>query len=411
MNWLNDIVYTLKTLWAVKSRAILSTLGIIIGVMSVLTVASVSLSAQDLILGQVTSFGGDLIGVIPGGSQEDEPPPIAMGIILTTLNLDDADDLKDVRGVTAVVPYVNSTRTVSLGRESTVTQVIGVNEQSQILEDFEMAEGRWLTAEDVARFARVAVVGATVAEDLAVGGESILGETIDVKGVRFTIVGITEEQGTAFFQNLDDRVLIPVTTAQRMVAGIDYVNFIRLRVAEGGNVDRVKEEVSGILRRNHHISDPSKDDFTISSTDQAAEMLSNVTGAMSGFLMIVTAIALLVGGINIMNVMFVSVRERRREIGLRKALGADNARILKQFLLESGVMSFAGGLIGALIGVGFSFTVAIVVTQYGYSWNFFMPISYLVVALVIAAAIGMVSGVSPARTASRLDPIEALREE
>lgn len=411
MAWVREIVYALKALWAVKSRAILSTLGIIIGVMSVLTVASVSLSAQDLILSQVTSFGGDLIGIVPGGSQEDEPPPIAMGIILSTLDLDDADSLKDVRGVSAIVPYVNSTRTVSLGRESTVTQVIGVSEQLQALEDFDMAEGRFLTSEDVARFSRVAVVGATVAEDLAVGDQSILGETIDVKGVRFTIVGIAEEQGSAFFQNMDDRVLVPVTTAQRMVAGIDYVNFIRLRVTEGGNVEAIKDEVARIIRRNHHITDPAKDDFTIASTDQAAEMLSNVTGAMSGFLMIVTAIALLVGGINIMNVMFVSVRERRREIGLRKALGANNSRILKQFLTESAVMSFAGGFIGVMIGVGFSFVVAIVVTRYGYSWNFFMPISYVVMALIIAAAIGMVSGVSPARTASRLDPIEALREE
>jgi putative ABC transport system permease protein len=411
MAWVQDILYALKTLWAVKSRSILSTLGIIIGVMSVLTVASVSLSAQDLILGQVTSFGGDLVGIIPGGSQEDEPPPIAMGIILTTLTLDDAEALEDLHGVTAIAPYVNSTKTVSLGRESTVTQVIGVSDQTQILEDFDMAEGRFITKEDVARFSRVAVLGSTVAEDLAVNGERLVGETIDIKGVRFTIIGITEEQGTAFFQNMDDRVLIPVTTSQRMVAGIDYVNFIRLRVAEGGNVDRVKEEATDILRRQHHITDPTKDDFTISSTDQAAEMLSNVTGAMSGFLLVVTAIALLVGGINIMNVMFVSVRERRREIGLRKALGANNSRIMKQFLLEAAVMSFAGGLIGALIGIGFSYVVAIAVTYYGYSWNYFMPVSYLLLALFIAAAIGMVSGVSPARSASRLDPIEALREE
>ncbi len=411
MAWLQDIVYALKTLWAVKSRSILSTLGIIIGVMSVLTVASVSLSAQDLILSQVTSFGGDLIGIVPGGSQEDEPPPIAMGIILTTLSLDDADSLEDVRGLTAIVPYVNSTRTVSLGRESTVTQVIGVNGQLQTLEDFDMASGRFLTPEDVARFSRVAVLGMTVVDDLGANAQDVIGETIDVKGVRFTVVGVAEEQGSAFFQNLDDRVLIPVTTAQRMVAGVDYVNFIRLRVADGASVGQIKEEVTRIMRHNHHIKDPAKDDFTIASTDQAAETLSNVTGAMQGFLMVVTAIALLVGGINIMNVMFVSVRERRREIGLRKALGANNARILKQFLMESAVMSFAGGLIGALIGVAFSYAVAIVVTHYGYSWNFFMPLSYLVIALAIAAGIGMVSGVSPARSASRLDPIEALREE
>jgi len=388
----------------------LSTLGIVIGVMSVLTVASIGLSAQDLIVSQVTSFGGDIIGIMPGKSEEHEPPPIAFGVVFASLTADDAKALAKLPGADSVSPYVMSTERITLNRESHVTSIDGVNEQVQQLEDFKIEEGRFFTEKDVARYSRVAVVGQTVVDELS-PNESIIGKNIDIKDIRFTVIGVTEEVGSAFFQNQDDRVMIPVTTAQRLVAGIDYVNYIRVKVKEGMNVDAVKDDISRTLRRRHHIQDPSKDDFSVRSTDQAAEMLGNVTGAMQGFLMIVTGISLLVGGINIMNIMFVSVRERRREIGLRKALGANNDRILRQFLTESAAMSFVGGALGAIIGVAFSYVVSLAVTYYGYSWNFFMPFSYIAIALVVAAVIGIVSGVSPAVSASRLDPIVALREE
>ncbi|MBU0624989.1 ABC transporter permease [Patescibacteria group bacterium] len=410
MVWHREIIYTIKSLWAMKSRAVLSMLGIVIGVMSVLVVASVGLSAQDLIISQVTSFGGDIIGILPGKSEENEPPPIAFGVVKASLSLGDAEALAELPGVEAVVPFVTATERVTLGRKSTVTSVNGINQQVQILEDFKITAGRFISDKDVARYARVAVVGPTVANSLS-PQESLVGQTIDIKNIRFTVIGVTEERGSAFFQNQDDRVMIPVTTAQRLIAGIDHVNYIRVKAKEGANTTLIKDDIAKLLRRRHHIQDATKDDFSVRSTDQAAETLGNVTGAMQGFLLIVTAIALLVGGINIMNIMFVSVRERRREIGLRKSLGASNQRILQQFLTESAAMSLVGGLVGAIIGTGFSYVVSMVVRYYGYSWNYFMPVSYVITALLVAAVIGMVSGVSPARSASRLDPIVALREE
>jgi putative ABC transport system permease protein len=405
-----DIVYTIQALWAMKSRAVLSTLGIIIGVMSVLIVAAVGLSAQDLIISQVTSLGGDIIGILPGKSEENEPPPIAFGVVKTSLSLADANALADLPEVVAVVPFVTTTNRVTLERRSVVTSVNGVNDRAQILAGFKIVAGRFISDKDVARYARVAVVGPIVAKNLFPDGD-IVGQVIDIKNIKFTVIGVTEERGSAFFQNQDDQVMVPVTAAQRLIAGIDHVNYIRVKVAERADVGLMKDNISQMLRHRHHISDPIKDDFSVRSTDQAAETIGNVTGAMQGFLMVVTAIALLVGGINIMNIMFVSVRERRREIGLRKALGASSRRIRQQFLTESAVMSLFGGVVGVGLGSGFSYMVALAIRYYGYSWNYFMPINYIMLALLVAATIGVVSGISPAIVAARLDPIEALREE
>jgi putative ABC transport system permease protein len=405
-----DIVYTIQALWAMKSRAVLSTLGIVIGVMSVLIVAAVGLSAQDLIISQVTSLGGDIIGILPGKSEENEPPPIAFGVVKTSLSLADANALADLPEVVAVVPFVTTTNRVTLERRSVVTSVNGVNDRAQILAGFKIVAGRFISDKDVARYARVAVVGPIVAKNLFPDGD-IVGQVIDIKNIKFTVIGVTEERGSAFFQNQDDQVMVPVTAAQRLIAGIDHVNYIRVKVAERADVGLMKDSISQMLRHRHHISDPVKDDFSVRSTDQAAETIGNVTGAMQGFLMVVTAIALLVGGINIMNIMFVSVRERRREIGLRKALGASSRRIRQQFLTESAVMSLFGGVVGVGLGSGFSYMVALAIRYYGYSWNYFMPINYIMLALLVAATIGVVSGISPAIVAARLDPIEALREE
>lgn len=408
---LRDVVNALRAMGASMSRTVLATLGIVIAVMSVLAVSSIGASAQNLVISQVTSFGGNLLVVIPGGSQKDQPPPLAYGVVVTTLTKADVDSLGKVPGISAISPYVVATESVRYSKDAHVLQVVGVNEQFVKVEDVPISEGRFFDKSEADGFARVAVIGAGITKKLAPGRKSLVGDRILIGGQAFQVVGQIGARGSSAFQNYDEAIYVPVSTAQRTLKGINYVNAARARLDGTVPVDTVKADVAQVLRQRHRITDPSKDDFSIRTTDEALAILGSVTGAIKWFLILVTSIALLVGGINVMNVMYVAVKERTREIGLRKALGANRGRILFQFMVESALMSFIGGLVGALLGTGFTFVVAIVIRHLGYSWDFILPFSTVVEALVVATLIGIVFGVSPALSASRMDPITALRDE
>jgi putative ABC transport system permease protein len=408
--FLVDVAHAFKNLAASKSRTALTTLGIIIGVMSVVAVSSVGRSAEGLVLGQVTAFGSNLVGILPGSSEEDGPPAAAMGIVTTSLTEHDYRALRDIPHVVAGSPYVRTAESIAYEEKAYITTINGNGEELPELEDAALAEGRFFDRRDVESYSRFAVLGSEVPGKLGFVGSPV-GQQIRIKGLAFQVIGVMAERGTAFFQDQDDTVFIPVTTAQKLILGINYINYARVKVDDAENVDAVIRDVKDVMRRRHHIKDAAKDDFSVRSANQAVELLGNVTGAIGAFLVVVTAVSLLVGGVNIMNIMYVAVRERTREIGLRKALGAKPRRILVQFLAESAAVSFLGGFVGLVLGTVVAYVVGIVAVRNGLDWQFSFSAQAAVIALVSSIGIGLGFGVGPAVSASKLDAIEALRYE
>lgn len=410
-----SIKNSLLTLLANKARSFLTMLGIIIGVGAVIIIMAVGAGAQSLILAQVKTLGTDLIGVLPGNSGEKGPPTAALGVVITTLTYEDAEAInnkKNVPNVIDVVAYSKGVATVSWRSNSYDTNLSGVTVGYIPVEGGEVEKGRFFTKEEERNLSRVAILGSTVKKELF-GESDAVGQRIKFKNHTFEVIGVMKERGTVALQNYDDQIFLPIRTMQKIIAGVNHVGMIRMKVDDEANIDRAINDVRMTLRDRHDIKDQSgkDDDFTVRSAAQALDMITVITDALKYFLAAMGALSLLVGGIGIMNIMLVSVTERTQEIGLRKAVGANNKNILSQFLMESITITFLGGIIGIIGGVIISFIVAVVAHYLGYDWSFKVSIISILLGVGVSASIGIVFGLYPARKASLLEPVEALRYE
>ncbi len=410
MSLRKDIAYSGRTLLASKSRTFLTMLGVIIGVTSVVAVSSVGKSAQNLILEQTEAVGTNVIGIIPGGSGENEPPPIVMGIATNTLKESDYRAVRALPHVILGAPLVLALESVSLGQIAEMATIYGTGEEFPGMMDMTVAEGRFFSVDDIVNYGRVVVLGSDAAADISPRG-SPLGKQIRIKGYNYLVIGILKGKGGGSLGNMDSSLFIPVTAVQKYIAGIEHLTAARVKVDNAGNLDWVKQEIVKTLRRRHHITDPAKDDFSVRSAQQAITTIVGITDSINYFLLFVTAISLLVGGINIMNIMYVAVRERTREIGLRKSLGAKPGRILAQFLTESSMISLSGGVIGLILGASIAALVTVIAVNYGLTWHFTISLVSVAVSLVVSVGIGLAFGVGPAAAAAKLDAIEAMRYE
>lgn len=410
MNILLTIKLAIRGLLVNKMRAFLTILGIIIGVSGIIVIVSVGNGAESLIVNQVKSVGSNLVGILPGGGDDDEPPAALFGIVVTTLKNDDIEALKEIPHVQAVSGYNKTVEQIVYKNRKTESTINGVYAQYPEVEDALVVQGRFFTEADDASLARVVVIGSEIKKELFDEGDPI-GENIKIHRHNFRVIGVFEERGASGFETTDSHVFIPSRTMQKLVLGVNHVSLARVKVEDDIYVDQTVDAIRNILRTRHGIMDPKDDDFTVSSMAQGLDMIREVTGSIKLFLTAIAFIALIVGGIGIMNVMYVSVTERTHEIGLRKALGARRADILKQFLVEAVAITGLGGAIGITIGTLFSLMVALVIQQLGYSWSFIVTLDSVLYASLAITGIGITFGYAPAKKAASYRAIEALRYE
>jgi putative ABC transport system permease protein len=409
--------YTLKTalngLRTHKSRSVLTILGIVIGITAIILVMSIGQGAQDLILGQIRGqVGSSVIEIAPG--RQPKGPTDFMSIFSDSLKQKDVDALSkrsNLPHLKRIMPMVFGSESAVYGSETYQATLYGVTDAASEMYNLRPGEGRFITEDDVKSYADVVVMGSSVKEELF-GGDSALGQKIKIKGRNFKVIGVLEDKGEGSLIGFDKTVVVPYTTAQRYILGIKYFNHIIIEADSDANVPETVSDIKITLRNSHNITDPEKDDFNVNSQADAMKTVSTITDVLTLFLAAMAAISLVVGGIGIMNIMLVSVTERTREIGLRKALGATDGNILTQFLMEAVILTALGGLIGILLGSSFSFLTSLVLSGYlNVNWDFTFPFGAAILGLGVASFVGLVFGIYPARQASKKSPIEALRYE
>jgi putative ABC transport system permease protein len=401
---------SVSTLLLNKMRTGLAMLGIVIGIASVIALLSIGEASQQSITTQIQSLGSNLLTVSPGAQRSGLVRGAQGGG--TTLTYDDAKALEQDETLTAiktVLPVYNARSQVIYADANTNTQIYGVTPNYLTARNITIESGSNFSENDLQANTNVAVIGPTVLTSLwgdTATSEMVVGQTIRIGALNFTVIGVTTTKGGSGFNNQDDLIYIPLTTAQKKLFGVKYVNSIVVETQSEDVMIQAMNQIGYTLLERHHIKDVTKADFTIRNQQDMLNTVSSVTGTLTSLLSGVAAISLLVGGIGIMNIMLVTVTERTREIGLRKALGAKDKLIITQFLMEAVILTFVGGLIGIVVGILIAYLYA--TTTAGL---FVVSTKSVFLAFAVSTVIGVVFGWYPARKASLLQPIEALRYE
>ncbi len=395
----------LTALLANKLRSLLTMLGIIIGVGAVIAMISVGMGVRKNVTDSIASLGSNMLVIMPGSANRGGVRSAAGSTI--TLKYDDAEAIrKRVRNIDYVSPTVSGSYQIVYGNQNWNSSVTGVTPDYMSIQSLKVQSGSFITESDMSKRNRVAVIGTTVASNLF-GTENPVGKNIRVNNAPYKIIGVLAAKGqSSMGRDQDDVVIIPLTTAQERMLGITYVQSINVQVASQDKMEQAQSEIETLLRQRHRITGGKEDDFTVRNLTSLMETMSQTTGMITLLLGSIAGISLIVGGIGIMNIMMVSVTERTREIGIRKALGATFRNIMMQFLIESVVISVIGGMIGIILGCAASMAISVVG-----DFSTVITIAPILISFFFSVGIGLFFGIYPARKAAKLDPIEALRYE
>ena len=418
MNFTPIIKIAFRTIKANKLRTGLTVLGIMIGIATVIIVFAAGEGVRGLILGQIESFGTDIINIeskIPNvkkGAAGDIQSALAMaqGIQAANLTFEDLAEIDKLPNVKKSYAGVLSQQQVSYGSEMRKAVLYGVSAKFIEIDKTKVALGRFYGESEEKSLAQVAVLGYKITSKLF-GDSDPIGASIKIGKEKFLVIGVMAEKGAVTGVDFDDFIYLPLRTLQKKLMGLDKAYFIISQLYDIKLAELTADDVKILLRQNHNITDPDKDDFRVTTMDEAMKTIGTVTGAITLLLLAIVAISLVVGGVGVMNIMYVIVTERTAEIGLRKAVGARYNDIMAQFLIESVIITLMGAVLGTMVGWLAAYLIALVASSSGLSWQFFIPLKAYYTALIFALVFGFGFGLYPARQAARLDPIEALRRE
>lgn len=396
-----------------KLRSFLTVVAIGIGIASVVIIMSAGRGLEGMILSELEIYSPDTINIevrIPGKGETGSAAGFATGITITTLKNKDMEEIDKHPNIESAYNYVTGQEVIKYQGENRTTLLFGYGANAPKVEKIELAEGRFYDSSEEDSLSQVLVLGSKVKEDLF-GEETAVGKNVYLRGKSFKVVGVMVDRGATFGFDFDNIVYIPTKTLQKKLLGTDYAIGINARVTDMSKIDQTKADIEYLIRDRHDITDPDRDDFKVTTMDEIREMLETIVGGITLLLVALVCISLIVGGVGITNIMYVTVAERTFEIGLRKAVGARRKDILWQFLTEAMILTSVGGAVGVILGFVISYGVYQGAVSYGLNWTFSVSLFSVILALAFSAFVGLFFGIYPARKAANLDPIVALRKE
>jgi putative ABC transport system permease protein len=402
-----------KALIRQKLRSFLTIIALGIGIASVVIIMSAGRGLESMILSELEIYSPDTLNIevrIPGKGDTGSATGFVSGVTITTLKNKDMEDIDKHPNIESAYNYVTSQEVIKYQGENRTSIIFGYGANAPKVEKIELEEGRFYDADEENSLSQVVVLGSKVKEDLF-GDDTAVGKNVYIKGKSYKVVGSMIERGASFGFDFDSIVYIPTKTLQKRLLGTDYAIGINSRVIDMSKLEQTKEDVEYLLRDNHNITDPDKDDFAVTTMDEIRETLETIVGGITLLLVALVCISLIVGGVGITNIMYVSVAERTFEIGLRKAVGAKSKDILWQFLAEAMILTFYGGIVGVILGLMISYAIFLGAVNYGLNWTFSVSLFSLVLSIAFSTFVGLFFGIYPAKKAAGFDPIVAIRKE